>query len=103
MTPEGKVKTAVKRFLRQWDVWTDWPVPSGYGKSTLDCMVICKGQVMWIETKAPGQKPTERQQQIISILRKHGCKVVVVDTVNVGDLAYREMCEWVDWVMGTSP
>jgi hypothetical protein len=88
MTPEGKVKAAVKKFLKQWDVWTDWPVPSGYGKSTLDCMVICNGQVMWIETKAPGEELTPRQERLWNELVRHGCMMVKVDTIDTSHWIY---------------
>lgn len=97
LTPEGRVKAVVKKFLKNWDVWTDWPVPGGYGKSTLDCQVIQNGCVMWIETKAPDDEPTERQGQMISTLRRYGCRVVVVDTVDLSAECYANMADWMEW------
>lgn len=86
MTPEGKVKERVKRMLAKFRYNADgvevmdtfWPVPNGMGSSHLDCIVCFYGWYIAIETKAPGKKPTPRQEQrIASVTRAQGIVLVI--------------------------
>lgn len=81
MTPEGKVKAKVKRVLKSYapHVWYDMPVPSGFGKPTLDFIGYAWGQGFAIETKAPGKKPTPRQEQTIADIQASHTPVFVID------------------------
>jgi hypothetical protein len=73
MTPEGKVKAAVKRELDKYPGhYREMPVPGGYGKSGLDFTVCFFGHFLAIETKAEGKQPTERQLQRMEEIRKAG-------------------------------
>ena len=69
MTPEGKVKKMVKEWLDEIGAYHFWPVPTGYGKRTLDCLVGYKGFFVAIETKrakkdlTPFQKNTRTEIQ----------------------------------------
>ena len=85
-TPEGRVKDAVKRVLKQHEggMWYYMPVPSGYGRSVLDFMGAYFGHAFAIETKAPGKKPTDRQQACIDEMRNAGIMVFVIDGQNDG-------------------
>ena len=70
-TPESKVKHMVKELFAHLELagckpYVFWPVPSGYGPSSLDCLVCYYGIFIGIETKAPGGKPTPRQEFTIS-------------------------------------
>src|SRR5579859_5611707 len=92
MTPEGKVKAAVKKVLKPYVdrgvIWFDMPVPGGYGKPTLDFLLCVLGTFVAIETKAPGNKPTPRQEITISQIERAGGVVFVIDDVNAtGPLA----------------
>lgn len=78
MTPEGKVKAKVKRLLAKYKLWGDWPVPSGYGKSTLDWIGCVGGQFVAIETKPPGGKLTDRQELTVKAMEAAGAKVFLV-------------------------
>ena len=54
MTPEGKVKGALKKYLTSLgeDCWYYCPVPTGYGKRGVPDFIICyKGYFMGVETK----------------------------------------------------
>jgi hypothetical protein len=64
VTPEGKVKDKVKKLLNAYGCYHFWPVQSGYGARTLDCLGCHNGQFFAIETKAPGKKMTEQQTAI---------------------------------------
>lgn len=89
-TPEGKVKTKVSTLLKTINgLYYFMPVPSGYGESTLDYIGCYRGNLFAVETKAPGKKPTNRQQQIIDSIRRAGGTVFVID----GDIT--ELEQWI--------
>jgi hypothetical protein len=89
-TPEGKVKTKVSRLLSATPgVYYHMPVPGGYGGTTLDYIGCLLGSFFAIETKKPGAKPTDRQQQIIASIDRAGGKTFVID----GDTT--ELEEWI--------
>jgi hypothetical protein len=91
-TPEGKVKRKVSTFLKSVDqLYYTMPVPSGYGESTLDYLGCYKGHFFAIETKAPGGRPTARQEQCMSLMERAGAKVFVID----GDLTLNALQHWV--------
>jgi len=99
-TPEGKIKAHVKKVLlaaseRFGYIYSHWPVPSGFGRQTLDCLGAIKGLAFAIETKAPGKKPTPRQELAISEMREAGMKVFVID----GDTS--ELEAWLSHVAGS--
>ena len=83
MTPEGRVKAAVKRELDRYPAhYREMPVPGGYGKSGLDFTVCFFGRFLAIETKAEGKRPTERQHQRMREIERAGgvtCVVIGVD------------------------
>jgi hypothetical protein len=80
MTPEGNVKAKVTKILKATDTLYYWmPVPSGYGDTTLDYVGCHYGRFFGIETKAPGKKPTDRQNMIIGLMQRAGAKVFVID------------------------
>jgi hypothetical protein len=89
-TPEGKVKTKVSTLLKAVNgLYYFMPVPSGYGESTLDYIGCYRGKLFAVETKAPGKKPTNRQQQIIDSIKRAGGAVFVID----GDTT--ELEQWI--------
>lgn len=55
------------------------PVQGGFGASTLDYLGCYLGHFFAIETKKPGAKPTDRQNQIIASIERAGGKVFVID------------------------
>ena len=77
-TPEGKVKVKVKLLLNKHDTYHFWPVQTGLGSRTLDCLGCHKGDMFAVETKAPGQHPTELQELIISEIERSGGVVFVI-------------------------
>ena len=79
MTPEGKVKARIKRILIREGVYSEMPVPSGYGKSGLDYNCCVCGFWLSIEAKAPGKKPTKRQLATMRAIRKAGGVAIVCD------------------------
>jgi hypothetical protein len=81
MTPEGKVKKAVKELLTEHNAYWHCPVQNGMGAPALDFMhVQIPGLPAFaIETKAPGEKPTARQARTIKSIRAAGGVVFVID------------------------
>lgn len=81
MTPEGKVKRAVKKVLSEYpDAYVFMPVVSGFGKGSLDYLICYRGRFIAVETKAPGKKPTARQGQMIAQIKRAGGTVLVIDS-----------------------
>lgn len=80
MTPEGRVKKAIKKALDKYkDLYSFMPVPSGFGKSSLDYILCYRGRFVAIEAKAPGKKPTPRQKAMIGAIERAGGRVLVID------------------------
>lgn len=89
-TPEGKVKKTVSALLKATPgLYYFMPVQAGMGASTLDYLGCYRGKFFAIETKAPGKKPTDRQNMIIERIRQCGGAVFVID----GDIT--ELKQWI--------
>lgn len=95
MTPEGKVKAVVKRVLKDMGAYYHFPVQNGMGSPCLDCHGCFRGLYFAIETKAPGKKPTARQQITIDAIRKAGGLALVVD--NSDYVTVKECLEFQLW------
>jgi len=88
VTPEGKIKRMVQKVLAEFfddnltgaGLYSYWPVPTGFGASSLDCIVCYRGHFIAIETKAPGKKPTPRQELTIAQIQHGGGMVFVIDS-----------------------
>ena len=78
-TPEGKVKDAIKKYLKSVGAYYHMPVQSGMGAPTLDFVGCYKGFFFAIEAKAPGKKPTARQKLTIKEMEAAGAGVFVID------------------------
>lgn len=82
MTPEGRVKEAVKKLLRAAGAYYYMPVPQGYGAATVDFLVCYRGRFAAIETKASGKKPTKRQEAALQAMHEAGAATFVIDGVD---------------------
>lgn len=82
MTPEAKVKVMLKRRLEDIfgdDAYRFCPVQNGMGAPALDVYYCIRGWFVAFETKAPGKKPTLRQQETIDQIKRAGGFAFVVD------------------------
>ena len=97
MTPEGKVKKKIKLLLDSYSgrIYYYMPVPSGYGRRTVDYLGCAKGIFFAIEAKKPGGKPTALQEGTLEDIRRTGGMVFVVD----GDEGVAALKRWLDAVM----
>jgi len=98
MTPEGKVKAAIRETLRKYagSIYVYMPVPGGYGRTTLDYLGIADGRGFAIEAKRKGGKLTARQELIIAQIKEAGGRVFVID----GYAGIMELDEWLTTVVG---
>lgn len=85
MTPEGRVKAAVRKFLKEKRIWYFQPVNNGMGVSGIPDFICCwRGWFLAIETKAPGKinQTTANQDRVIGEIQEHQGIAVVVDDVD---------------------
>ena len=96
-TPESRVKAKVTKILKEYksDLYYEMPVPGGFGKSGLDYTGCIAGYFFAVETKAPGGKPTSRQNQTIAAMRRAGAQVFVIDGTDKTD-TYEDLKFWLD-------
>lgn len=89
-TPEGKVKDAVKKWLRERGYWFYMPVQNGMGVQGIPDFIICAaGQFIAIETKAPGKRENttaNQEARIAEIKQANGVAVVIDDPEQLKDL-----------------
>lgn len=100
MTPEGKVKNDVKKWLTSIGVWfagkpaptvvTGWmymPVSNGMGVSGIpDFCGIFMGKPLFIETKAPGKASETTENQKMRHREIHAAGGVVLVVTSVAEL-----------------
>jgi hypothetical protein len=71
-TPEGRVKDAIKKYLKSIGAWYFMPVSNGMGQVGIPDIICCyKGIFVAIEAKAPGKKAnvTENQKRVMDAIR----------------------------------
>lgn len=87
MTPEGKVKAKVKKYLTEMGAYYAMPATGGYGLSgTPDFLVCYRGRFVGIECKAGKNKPTALQLAALDRITGAGGLALVIDENNVDDL-----------------
>lgn len=85
MTPERKVKVAVKKILEQNGVYYFMPATHGYGTSGVPDIVGCwRGKFIAIECKAKGNTPTALQELNLKRIMGSGGVALVIDETNIG-------------------
>lgn len=78
MTPESYEKQDVKKYLVSLGAYQCWPVQTGYGGATLDCLACINGRFVGIETKQEGYTDsdfTTRQRVTMERMRQAGALV----------------------------
>ena len=91
MTPEGKIKAAVKKELDVYPHYREMPVPSGFGKSGLYFTVCFFSRFLAIETKRPGKDVTPRQALRIQDIEKAGGVTAVVSSIDEAKGPFRAL------------
>lgn len=72
MTDEGRLKQKCRAYLQKIGAYRFSPVQMGYGAPTLDDLCCIKRRFVGVEYKAPGKKPTPRQEQTMSAIKAAG-------------------------------
>jgi hypothetical protein len=94
MTPEAKVKNAVKKWLKDRGIWFYMPVQNGYGVVGIPDFICCwNGMFFAIETKAPGKRnnTTENQKMQLANIKEANGLAIVVDDVSQLDEYEKEL------------
>ena len=87
MTPEARVKTAVKRLLVSHGVYYVMPVSNGMGAHGVpDFMVCAYGRFLGIETKTAGKLPTDLQMSNLRQIDEAGGIAMVINETNLLEL-----------------
>lgn len=101
-TPEGRVKLKVRDLLAEYaGMYSYWPVPSGYGKASLDILGCYRGRFFSVETKAPGKKPTLRQTMEINDIEAAMGRTFII--AGVDSPVLKELKDWLDQLTETVP
>ncbi len=90
MTPEGKVKELVKIACADHGAYRFMPVQNGMGMPSVDFLICHKGRFIGVETKAPGKKPTQRQELTMQDMRDAGAMTFVID----GEESLKQLVEY---------
>lgn len=87
MTPEGKVKTKVRKILKELNAYYVMPVTAGFGNSGAPDYIVCyRGKFFGIECKAGGNKPTALQYKNLKDIQDCGGVALIVNEDNVNQL-----------------
>ena len=82
-TPEGKVKDAVVKILKERGAYYFFPVTGGFGRSGVPDIVACyEGHFIGIECKAGANKPTALQHAELAKIDKAKGLTLVVNEQN---------------------
>jgi hypothetical protein len=86
-TPEGRVKSAVKKLLEVSGAYWVMPVSYGMGNHGVPDFLVChKGKFIGIEAKAGKGKTTALQDTHIARIRAAGGTALVVNENNLDEL-----------------
>lgn len=101
MTPEGRVKERVRKLLSEYgqELYSYWPVPTGFGRTTIDAIGCYRGQFFAIETKADGKKPTLRQTGELRSMEIAMARTFVI--AGEQSPVFMELRLWLDMLRGT--
>lgn len=94
MTPEAKVKKAIRAVLDAHGAYYVMPVTGGFGNSGAPDFLVChKGRFIGIEAKAGKGKPTALQQMNLDKINNSGGLAYVIweDTVQIVDTLLRSV------------
>jgi len=86
-TPEGKIKTKIKKVLDKLGAYYTMPATGGYGSSGVPDFVGCiEGRFFGIEAKAGNNQPTALQLSHLKRIAEAGGMALVVNDGNVDNL-----------------
>lgn len=99
-TPEGKVKAQVKAILKRFGAYQFWPVQTGFGATTVDCLCCIDGKFLAIEVKAKAGKLTPRQELTLREVSKAGGLACIVGGKYLSPEGFEA---WLTMTLGRGP
>ena len=81
-------ETKVEQHLRKIAIQNDflcYKFKSPGQNGVPDRLLIGRGMMFFVETKAPGEKLRKLQECVCNRIRKHGAQVFVIDTIEKVD------------------
>jgi hypothetical protein len=86
-TPEGKVKSSIKKILKDAGAWYYLPVSNGMGQHGIPDFLCCLGGKLFaVEAKAGVNKTTGLQDIQLAKLREAGAKTFIINETNLEEL-----------------
>ena len=87
MTPEAKVKAAVKKMLAASEVYFFMPYQAGMGRGGVPDVIACKnGRFIGIECKAGKGKTTALQDRELAAITAAGGTALIINEGNLHEL-----------------
>jgi hypothetical protein len=84
MTPEGRVKSRIKKILKDNGVYYAMPMGTGYGNAGVPDFLCCwKGKFIAVEAKANGGTTTALQKKNLEEIGDCGGETWVVNEDNI--------------------
>ena len=93
ITPEAKVKAAVRKLLVDFGIYYFSPSANGYGRAGIPDIICCfGGRFIAIECKAGNGVTTALQDRELAAIRTAGGMTMVVNETNIQEL--KEKLQW---------
>ena len=83
---EAAVKAKLRAYLKSLgsDCHQYWPVPTGYGSTTVDVLICYRGRFFAIEVKRPGvSEPSARQACVMRAIAEAGGGVWLENSIDL--------------------
>jgi hypothetical protein len=86
-TPERKVKDAVTKILKCYNVYYFYPATGGFGRSGVPDIIACfNGHFIGIECKAGKNTTTALQDRELTNINLAGGTAIVINESNIEDV-----------------
>ena len=93
ITPEAKVKAAVRKLLVDFGIYYFSPSANGYGRAGIPDIICCfGGRFIAIECKAGKGVTTALQDRELAAIRTAGGMTMAVNETNIQEL--KEKLQW---------
>lgn len=79
MGRESEIETFLRKQAKLHD-YLCYKFTSPANDGVPDRILIGHGKTLFVETKAPGEKPRKLQERVIQRMKNHGATVFVIDT-----------------------
>ena len=83
-TSEGVTKDEIKKVLNEYgdELYAFWPVQTGYGTRTVDCLICFRGLFIAVEAKRKGARARKFQERILDRVRDAHGHALCIDSAD---------------------